>query len=441
MTSMEWWQIILLLFGGMVFLLFTGLPVAFAFLVVNLTAAYFFLGGVAGLVGVVSGAFNSITTFTLLPVPFFCFMGELIFHSGVGLRAIRVIDDWLGRLPGRLSIIAVITGVIFAALSGSTIANTALLGTVLVPEMEKRGYSKGMTLGPIMGVGGVAMLIPPSALAVVLASLGGMDVGQLLIAGLLPGFVMGSLYLAYILVRCFLQPELAPSYHVEPIPLSRKLANTAKYSLPVLFIIFMVTGVIFLGIATPTEAAATGALGAFVVAVAYRQMSWEVMRKSMYGTVKVVGMIFMIIIMSQAYSEILAFTGAAAGLVDFAVGQKIAPLMIILTMMLTIILLGCFMETVSIMMITIPIFMPIVKALGFDPIWFGVLMMVNLELGMLTPPFGMLLFVMKGVSPKGTAMGDIYKAALPFIAVDILGLAILLLVPGISTYLPALMPH
>lgn len=438
---MEWWMIIGLLFAGMVLLLFTGLPVAFAFLIVNMVAAYFFLGGVPGLVAVATGAFSSVTTFSLLPVPFFVLMGEMIFHSGVGLKAISVIDDWLGKLPGRLSIVAVITGTIFAALSGSTIANTALLGTVLVPEMEKRGYSKEMSLGPIMGVGGVAMLIPPSALAVVLASLAGMDVGQLLIAGILPGIVMGSLYLAYILVRCLLNPKLAPAYPVERVALGRRIANTVIYSLPVIFIIFMVTGVIFIGVATPTEAAATGALGAFLVAVAYRKMSWEVMKKSAVGTIKVVVMIFMIIIMSQTYSEILAFSGAAAGLVDFAVGQKIEPILIILSMMATVILLGCFMETVSIMMITVPIFMPIVRALGFDPIWFGILLLVNLELGMLTPPFGMLLFVMKGVSPKDTTMGEIYRAAIPFITVDVVGLGVLILVPQISTYLPGLMGH
>jgi tripartite ATP-independent transporter DctM subunit len=433
---MEWHTILVILFSAMILTLLTGLPVAFAFLVVNMVAAYFFLGGVAGLMGVATGIFSSITTFTLLPVPFFIFMGEIIFHTGVGLQAIEVIDDWLGRLPGRLSILAVITGVIFAALSGSTIANTALLGTVLVPEMQEKGYSKSMSLGPIMGVGGVAMLIPPSALAVVLASLAKMDVGRLLIAGVLPGVLMGTLYIGYILGRCVINPGLAPAYHVAPTPLLKKIVSTLKYSLPIIFIIFMVTGVIFLGIATPTEAAATGTLGAFIVALAYRKLRWEGLRKSIYGTIKITVMIFMIIIASNTYSEILAFTGAASGLVEFAVGQKIFPILIVISMMVTLILLGCFMETVSIMMITIPIFVPIVQALGYNPIWFGVLMMVNLELGMLSPPFGMLCFVMKGVSPEGTTMSDVYKAALPFALVDVLGLAILILAPGVSTYLP-----
>lgn len=436
---MEWWAVILILFAGMVILLLAGLPVAFSFLIVNMVAAYFFLGGIPGLIATAIGIFSSITTFTLLPVPFFIFMGELIFHSGLGIQAINVIDRWLGRIPGRLSLMSVTTGVIFAALSGSTIANTALLGTVLLPEMQKKGYSKTMSLGPIMGVGGVAMLIPPSALAVVLASLAKMDVGRLLIAGVIPGVLMGLLYMSYIIVGCLIKPELAPAYDVPHTPFWEKMASTMKDFVPLVFIVFMVIGVIFLGIATPTEAAATGTLGAFVLACVYRKLSWQVMKNSVYGTIKVTVMIFMIILVSNTYSEILAFTGAAPGLVEFIVGQQINPIFIIISMMVALIILGSFMETVSIMMITLPIFMPIISALQYDPIWFGVIMLVNLELGMLSPPFGMLCFVMKGVSPPDITMSDIWKAVIPFVVVDIVGIAILMLFPNISLYLPNLM--
>jgi len=275
----EWWQVLILIFGSMVGLLLTGIPVAFAFLIVNLVAAYFFLGGFPGLVQATIGIFSSITTFTLSPVPFFILMGELIFHSGLGLQAIEVFDKWLGRIPGRLSIMAILAGIIFAALSGSTIANTALLGTLLLPEMQRRGYSKSLSLGPIMGVGGVAMLIPPSALAVVLASLGKMDVGKLLIAGILPGILMGLLYLGYVSIACFIKPSLAPAYDVPQVSLSERLKITVKHFLPLGAIVFMVIGVIFLGIATPTEAAATGALGAFVLVWIYGKLNKEVVKK------------------------------------------------------------------------------------------------------------------------------------------------------------------
>ena len=224
---MEWWLIISLLFGGMVFLLFTNLPIAFAFLVVNIIGAYFFLGGLPGLVGVVTGAFTSITTFTLLPVPFFILMGELIFHSGLGLNAVNVLDKWLGNLRGRLSLLAIIMGVIIGALSGSTIATCALLGTILLPQMLEKGYSKNMSLGPLMGVGTVDALIPPNALTVVLASLAKIDVGQLLIAGILPGIIMSALYFVYVLVWCRLFPKEAPMYVVPKIPLREKVTATA----------------------------------------------------------------------------------------------------------------------------------------------------------------------------------------------------------------------
>ena len=325
---MEWWLIISLLFGGMVFLLLTNLPIAFAFLVVNMVAAYFFLGGIPGLIAVVTGVFTSITTFTLLPVPFFILMGELIFHSGLGLNAVNVLDKWLGKLRGRLSILAIIMGVIIGALSGSTIATCALLGTILLPDMLKRGYSKNMSLGPLMGVGTVDALIPPNALTVVLASLANIDVGQLLMAGIVPGIIMSGLYLVYVLLWCHIKPEEAPMYDVPHIPLKEKVMATLQYLLPLGFIIFMVIGFIFLGVATPTEAAATGTLGSFILALIYRRLNWEIIKKSVMGTVKVTVMIFMIIIVSSTYGEILAFTGAASGMTNFITNLSVPPIVI-----------------------------------------------------------------------------------------------------------------
>src|SRR5512139_2120844 len=330
---MEWWVIISLLFGGMVLLLLTNLPIAFAFLVVNVVAAYFFLGGVPGLIAVVTGVFTSITTFTLLPVPFFILMGELIFHSGLGLSAVNVLDKWLGRIRGRLSVLAIIMGVIIGALSGSAIATCALLGTILLPDMLKRGYSRNMSLGPLMGVGTVDALIPPNALTVVLASLANIDVGQLLMAGIVPGVIMSGLYLVYVVLWCRIRPEEAPLYDVPHIPLKEKVMATLQYLLPLGLIIFMVLGFIFLGVATPTEAAATGTLGSFILALVYRRLNWEVIRKSVMGTVKVTVMIFMIVIVSTTYGEILAFTGAASGMTGFITNLSIPPIVILIGML------------------------------------------------------------------------------------------------------------
>ena len=436
---MEWWLIVSLLFGGMVLLLLTNLPIAFAFLVVNMVAAIFFLGGIPGLIGVVTGVFTSITTFTLLPVPFFILMGELIFHSGLGLDAVNVLDKWLGKVRGRLSILAVIMGVIIGALSGSTIATCALLGTILLPDMLKRGYSKNMSLGPLMGVGTVDALIPPNALTVVLASLAMIDVGQLLIAGILPGMIMSGLYFVYVMVWCRIFPEEAPMYDVPHVPLKEKLRVTVQYLLPLGFIIFMVIGLIFLGVATPTEAAATGTFGSFVLALLYRRLTWETFRKSVMGTVKVTVMIFMIIIVSSTYGEILAFSGAASGMTSFITNLTIPPIVIVIGMLIVVLCMGCFMETVAIMMITIPIFMPVINAFHYNTVWFGVLMLIALETGLITPPFGVTLFVMKGVAPPDVTMADIWKAVTPYVIIDLVCIALVLAMPFLATVVPNLM--
>ena len=436
---MEWYSIMSLLFGGMVLLLLTGIPIAFAFLIVNMVAAYFFLGGVPGLIGVVTGVFTSITTFTLLPVPFFILMGELIFHSGLGLDALNLLDKRHGKLRGRLSILAIIMGVIIGALSGSTIATCALLGTILLPDMLKRGYSKNMSLGPLMGVGTVDALIPPNALTVVLASLATIDVGQLLIAGILPGIIMSGLYLVYVVAWAHIKPTEAPIYDVPHIPIKEKILATVQYLLPLGFIIFMVIGLIFLGVATPTEAAATGTLGSFILALLYRRLKWEVFKKSVLGTIKVTTMIFMIIIVSSTYGEILAFTGAASGMTSYITSLPVPPLAIVIGMLTVVIILGFFMETVAIMMITIPIYMAVVNAFGLNPIWFGVLMLIALETGLITPPFGVTLFVMKGVAPPDVTMADIWKAIVPYVIIDILCIVIVLTVPSIATIVPNLM--
>jgi tripartite ATP-independent transporter DctM subunit len=214
---------------------------------------------------------------------------------------------------------------------------------------------------------------------------------------------------------------------------------TVQYLLPLGLIVFMVIGFIFLGVATPTEAAATGTLGSFILAVAYRRLNWDIMKKSVMGTVKVTVMIFMIIIVSSTYGEILAFTGAAAGMTSFISKLAVSPIVIIIGMLIVVLILGCFMETVAIMMITIPIYMPVVNAFGYNTIWFGILMLIALETGLITPPFGVTLFVMKGVAPPEITMSDIWRAVTPYVVVDILCIALVMAMPSIATIVPNLM--
>ncbi len=432
---MEWWLVLSLLTGGLVLLLLTGVPIAIAFLLVDLVGVLCFMGpkgiGQMGL-----QIFSSLSTFTLSPIPLFILMGELMFHSGVIYRTIDVLNQWLGRLPGRLSLVAAGAGTVFAALSGSTMANTAMLGTVLLPDMRRRGYKTPMSVGPIVGVGGLAMLIPPSSLAVVLASIGKISVGDILVAGVFPGLLLAALFSLYIVGRCWLDPSLAPAYEVVSTPWRQRLAAFAIHSLPLGFIIFMVLGLMLLGIATPTEAAASGVIATVIVVAVYGKLNWHMLRESLAGTVQISGMILLIIAASNTFSALLAFSGATGGLVELITGLEVRPLLVLLAMQALVFAMGMFMESISIMMICLPIFMPIVKVLGFDPVWFGVLMLINLEMGLITPPFGMLLFVMKGVAPEETMEG-ICWAAFPFILCELLAMAALIAWPALALWLPA----
>jgi tripartite ATP-independent transporter DctM subunit len=317
---LEWWIVFLFIFIGLLFLFALGVPVAFSFLFVNLVGAYLFWGGQVGLSQLILSIYNSVTSFALIPVPLFVLMGEVMFHSGVAPRMMDVLDKWLGRIPGRLSLLAVGGGTIFATLTGSAMAGAAMLGSVLVPEMESRGYKKSMTIGPILGSGGLAIMIPPSALGVLLAGLALFSVGQFLVAIIIPGLLMAVLYAGYILVRCTLQPHLAPPYEMKHFPISEKVVATVRYILPLGSILFLVVGLIFLGIATPTEAAALGALGCFVLAFFYRGLNWDLTKRSFSSTLDVTVMMFMILTGSMAFSQLLAFTGATQGLIKLAVG-------------------------------------------------------------------------------------------------------------------------
>ncbi len=436
---MEWQIALLLFFGSLIFLLALGMPVAFSFLLINIVFMFLFWGGQAGLEQLIETLFVSVASFTLLPIPLFIIMGEVMFRSGVAPRMMDTLDKWLGRLPGRLGLLAVGGGTLFGTLSGASMASTAVLGSVLVPEMEKRGYKKPMSLGPILGSGGLAIMIPPSNLAVLLGAVGEISVGRILIAIIIPGLLMAILYATYIIMRCRLQPSIAPAYDIIPPSLSDKLISTVRYVLPLGFIVFLVVGFIFLGVATPSEAAATGALGTFILAAFYRKLSWDVVKKSVSSTLQVTVMMFMIIAGATAFSHVIAYSGASHALVEFAMALPLTPILIMAAMLAVSLFLGMFINLLAIIMLTLPLFIPVVHALGFDPVWFAVIFLLTLEMGATSPPFGLSLFVMKGVAPAGTTMGDTYRAALPFLGCDLIVLVVLLAFPTIALWLPNLM--
>lgn len=436
---MAWTLSSALMAGGIVALMAMGTPIFVAFLAINLVGVVLFMGGMPGVDQLIANATDSLTTFTLAPVPLFLVMGELFFHTGLAMRVFDALDKCLGGVRGRLSYLTIGGGTLFATLSGSSLANTALLGSLMVPEMRKRGYKNHMITGPIVGIGGLAMIIPPSTLAVLLGSIGRIDVGALLIAGVVPGLLLAVMYLLLVRIQVAIDPDAAPGYQTEPATWGEALRALAVNVLPMGLVVFSVIGLMLLGWATPTESAAFGALSVVILAAVYRVLTWKVIIASLRGTLNVTAMMFLIILGSSTFSQILAFSGATSGLIGWATGFEVNAYVMLAIMVLVLIVLGMFMDQLSMMMLTLPIFMPLIAAYGFDPVWFGVIMLLALELGLATPPFGMQLFIMVGVSPPGTKLTDVAWACVPYILGTLLMIVLLAIFPELALMLPKAM--
>ena len=436
---MGWVEASIVLFGGLVAIMGLGLPVALAFLALNIVGALAFLGGEQGLSQLARNAVQSVTSFSLTPIPFFVLMGEVLFHSGVALKAIDAFSLLIRRVPGRLAVIAIVAGTVFSAISGSTIATTALLGSLMLPTMLDRGYDKRLAMGPIIGIGGVDMLIPPSALAVLLGSLAGISISGLLIGGIVPGLILSVTFVGYIVARAWFNPALAPQDHEEPAAGAPRWRPFLIHVLPLILIFAVVVGAMTAGWATPTEAAALGAAGTIVAAWLYRSLTLANLMKALTGTVAISGTILFIIVGATTFAQVLSFSGATNGIVALVAGQGLSATVVVLGMMSILLFLGCFVDQVSMMLITLPFFMPLVAQLGVDPIWFGVLFLICMQLGLLTPPFGLLLFTMKGAAPPHIGMTDIYRSAMPYVCFGLLALLAVFLWPPLATWLPRLL--
>ena len=434
---MTWYAVLLVLLGTLIAFMALGLPVVFAFFATNLIGAYVFMGGENGVIQLMRNAVSSVQSFELLPIPLFIFMGEVMFYTGVAARAIDAVDRLIAKVPGRLSLVAIVGGTIFSSLSGSTIANTAMLGSTLLPEMYRRGYKPAIAIGPIVAVGGIAMLIPPSALAVLLGSIAQIPISDLLVASIVPALILAFLFFGYVIIRCRLDPSLAPAYEVARLDWRERFTPLLKYVLPLSAIFVVVVGSIIAGIATPTESAALGAAASVIAAALYRRLTWENFVTSVRQTLRFTVMILFIICGSTTFSQVLAFSQASSGLTSLVLDSGLPPMAVLLGMLGILLFLGCFMDQVSMMMITVPLFMPVVQSLGFDSVWFGVLMLMCLEIGLATPPFGLLLFVAKGASPE-TSMRDIVLSVAPFVAIALLVVALLIAAPKLTLVLPAL---
>ncbi len=436
---MMWWQSLLLLFGLLTFLLLVGLPAGFAFLAINLIGAVVYLGGEAGLMQVVRNGVASVTNFSLTPIPFFILMGEVLFHTGLAMKAIDSFDRAISRVPGRLSVVAIVAGTVFSAISGSTIATTALLGGLLLPEMLRRGYHPRLAMGPIMAIGGVDMLIPPSALTVLLGSLAGISISGLLIAGVVPGMLLAAMFLVWIITSALRHPEHAPLFEREEAHGWARWGPLLINVTPLVLIFILVIVAMSAGWATPTESAALGVLATVAVCLLYSSLTWKAMTQALSGTAAITGIILFIIIGATTFSQILSFSGATNGMVALVQGAGLPAWAVLAGMIAMLLFLGCFVDQVSMMLITLPFFMPLVQFFKWDPLWFGVVYLICMQLGLLTPPFGMLLFTMRSVAPKSIPTSEIFAAVTPYVMMGVLMIVLVLLLPGLATWLPTVL--
>ena len=435
--EMEWFVIVPLILTLLLALFLSGMPVAFAFATLNLICLYVWVGGAKAWFMAVNSGFQILTGTCFLPVPSFVLMGEILFYTGVARVIIDALDKWIGRVPGRLSMLSVLSGTALAAMTGSSLGAAVMLGSILLPEMNKHGYRYQMTLGPCAASGALAILIPPTILGVIAASLVKVSVGDFLIAIVVPGFVLAGLYFTYIFIVASVKPNLAPPYAGRKVSFWEKI-KALRYILPIGIVVFFVLGVIFLGAAAPSEAAALGVVGTLIVCALFRRLSLSGLMKAVMASARVTVMLTVICLGSITFSQLMAYTGAARGMAAWAGSLAVPPFVLYLLMMLVVLFLGCIMDGVSVMMISIPIFVPIVKAVGFDIMWFTVVLLVGVETGMITPPFGLNLFAVKGVAPDNT-MGEIYKSTFPFAVCCVILLGLLYAFPQLVSWLPGLM--
>jgi tripartite ATP-independent transporter DctM subunit len=426
------------MFGGLILFMLTGLPIAFVLggLSLLITVA---LWNADAVVIIVLQVFDTMRSEALLGIPLYILMAGILSRSGVIEKLYHAMELWFGRLRGGLAIGTVVISVIMAAMTGVVGAAVTAMGMLALPQMLRRRYDPGLATGTICASGTLGILIPPSVLTIVYAVTAQVSIGKMLIAGIVPGLILAGLYISYILLVSWLNPRAAPlADDFQPAPLSVRLAALVSLILPTLLIV-MILGSIFFGIATPTEAAAVGVLGACIAAATQRRLTLDALWGAGVDTLKATSMILWITIGAKAYVAIFTGLGGADALLNFIKGLQIAPYFILIVMMLILIFLGTVLDEIGIILLTVPVFIPIVKLFGFDEIWFGVLYAITIQMGYISPPFGYTLFYMKGTLPPHLNMGVVYRGILPFWALQALGLALAMAFPGLMTILPRIM--
>ncbi len=427
------WEVVAFIIFGLVFLfLLSGISVAVSLGGVAILAAYLFLGSAGSLA---YASWNIATKFILVAIPLFIFMGELLLHSGMSDRLYTGATALLGKLPGGLLHANIASCSVFAAISGSSVATAATIGTVAIPELEKRGYEHRIVLGSLAAGGTLGILIPPSIAMIIYGSMTGQSIGRLFIAGIIPGIMLALLFMGYIAVRVMTKPQLAPPY--EKIPLKRRVLQIIGIW-PIFLVMFAVLGGIYLGVTTPTEAAAIGALMALAFGLIYRKLTWSILRQCLRTTVKTTSMIMFLVVGAQLLVGILTSERVPDNILAWVSSLAISPLAILILIYFVYLFLGCFMDGTSLMLVTLPIVFPIIDALGFDPIWFGVALVLLIEMALITPPVGLNVYVIHGLRPDHP-LSEVFIGVAPFFVMTVIALVIVTVFPQLATWLPGTM--
>jgi len=435
--SIGWITLLLVLL--FIAVLLAGLPLAFS---TGSVAVLFtlLLFGPDTLLLIVTRIFTMMNNFILVAVPLFIFMACILESSGVAEDLFRTVYVWSGRLRGGLAIATVIACVIMAAMVGIIGAEVTTFGLIALPAMFNRGYDKRLALGSVCCGGALATLIPPSVVFIMFGLVAGVSVGKLYIAGILPGILVASLYSGYILIRAYINPALAPEAPPEErnIPLKKKVSMLTRLILPG-FIVVAVLGTIYLGIATPTEAAGTGSVGAIISAAVYRKLNWKMIKDAAIRTMKITCMLIWLFFGATAIIGFYTLAGGTEFVAKALLGLPLGRIGILVIMQLIWIVLGCFLDWIGILLLTVPLFLPIMQDLEFDLVWMGVLYCLNMQISYISPPFGPGVFYLKAVTPEDITIGEIFRSTMPFFLLLVFAIILVNLFPQIALWLPSTM--
>jgi tripartite ATP-independent transporter DctM subunit len=417
-------------------LLALGLPVFLAFGAVSVIFVAMQWGPEAIYI-VATSALAIWTEYVLVSVPMFVLMGCFLERSGIAQDLYEAMYKWMGPVKGGLAMGTVAICAIFAAMAGVSAVGTITMGLIALPSMLAKSYDKKIAVGCISAGGTLGILIPPSIPMIVFCSLTGDSVGQMFMAGVIPGILMAAIFIIYIGVRCQLNPSLAP-----PVPpeermafLGERLISLKSLMIPAVLVL-AVLGLMYFGVTTATEASGVGAFGAFLLLFIYRRLNRRTLDESLVATLRLTGMVMWILLGGKIFSQVYTALGAASFVSQFIIGLDINRWLIVTMMILILIFLGCFMDPGGITLICAPVFVPIIKTLGFNPIWFGIIFTICLEMGYITPPFGLNLFYMKSLVPKQVSMMDIYRSILPYVILEVIAIALLMAFPQLALWLP-----